>query len=200
MTTLSTLDKPLPTSAKIFFQLQLPGVPWYVYHDRFDAYIVHSETNVSVVVFDLSLDPATKQNLIIGGTKIPLPGTNGPINTEWTRLDRLRGWHHSPGHIKDFVCVVGQRHPSINYRSVVADVQYKIQTLPAGSHHFQVRVTSLIGEGQIDGNTEDGRNQVPQGQGVFELTIKRTHDGGDGWNLIGTQGIEVQDSAITVDW
>jgi len=196
----STPVRHLPESARIFFQLQLLGVPWYVYHDRFDQYIVHSETNLSIAVFDLSLDTATKQNLIIGGAKIPLPGTNEQTNSEWTTLDGIRGWHHSSGVIGNFVHIVGQRHPSTNYRTIVADGHYKIQAIPAGSYRVQVRVTSLIGEGQIDCNTENGRNPVPQGQGTFDFTIKRADDGGDGWDLIGAQGVDVQDGITAVDW
>jgi hypothetical protein len=198
MATPSTLARPLPTSAKIFFQLQLP-VPWYIYHDRFDTYIEHSETTVSVVVFDLSLDPTTKKKLIVGAAKIPLPETDEQTDTEWINLYRIHGWHRSPGPIKDFVYVTGQRHPSTNYRSIIAGGQYKVQSLPEGSRHVQIKLKSLIGKGHVDNNTVEGQNQVPEGQGLFEFTVKKADDG-NGWNLVGISRIEIQDDVLAVDW
>lgn len=208
----ASTPRPLPSSAKkrIFLQVQLPGVPWYIYHDRFDAYLAHEQKpNLSVAVFDLSINPEN-QHLLLGAARIPLlslPSVGATATaTEWTKLDGLRGWHHSVGPIKDFVYVVGERHPSTNYRSVRVDGQYKLEEAGAGieaGYLVTVRLRSLIGENESDGNTEEGRNTVPPGRGEFRITLKKTGDGdGDkaGWEIVGTEGIELQEGETVVNW
>lgn len=194
----TNLPRVLPTSAKIFFQLELPGVPGYVYHDRFDIYLARNDTKLSVVAFDLWVD-ADNQYILLGAARIPFPGSNDKglsAGVEWTKLNGLRGWHYFPATISHFVKNVGKMHPSIMYRGVLVDGEYKIEAGQDG-YQVKVKVISLIGEKRVDGNTEDSRNKVPGGGGVFQITLKKD---GEAWHVVQTEGVVMQEGETETNW
>ena len=78
-----------------------------------------------------------------------------------------------------------------------------------------VRLKSLVGEGKVDGNTADrGWDEVPSGKGEFWFVLRRgvvgggedggDEDGGDGkvvgWEIVETEGVEMQEGETFVDW
>lgn len=188
----------IPASAKIFIQVELPNVPGYVYHDRFDAYLVRNDTKLSMVTFDLSTD-AGNENILFGAATLSLP-LQPPENkeddsaAEWTKLNGLRGWHYNPASIGDFVRNVGRTHPSIMYRSVLVDGEYKIEAVGGDAYRVHVKVISLIGEKEMDGKTKD---TVPGGGAVFQITFKR--DSG-AWYAVQTEGIVMQEGEAKTVW
>jgi len=199
-------------SSKLFFQLDLPGIPWYIYHDRFDRYQSGADLGLSGVTgttsavnFDLSFDPAGNRRLLLGsgGVRIHLPPAGSETKLDWMTLDRLSGWHRSPGPIGDFVECAGKNHPSDNYRSVFVDGEYKVEPAvgtEGGGWVIMVKVNSLIGEGEMDENTEKhGRNWVKGDYVEFQITVRRATRG-FGWDVVGVEGVEVQEGVTEVVW
>jgi hypothetical protein len=191
-----TNPRVLPTTAaKIFFQLELPDVPGYVYHDRFDAYLARNDSKLSMLTFDLSTG-AKNGHVLLGAAEIPFPLLENKelgVGAQWTKLNGLRGWHYNPASIEAFVTNVGKMHPSIMYRSVLVDGEYKIETGRDG-YRVNVKVISLAGEKAMDDQTE---NKVPGGGRTFQVTFRKA---GEAWHVVQTEGIMLQEGESETNW
>jgi hypothetical protein len=205
MATSNFTPMPLSSSRTVYLQLDLAGVPWYVYHDRFDAYVRRANTDsclvLSLAVPDTADDPSVNGVLTLGGASITLAPRPDKEAAAWTKLEGLHGWQHSPGPLDKFVYYAAQAHPSTYYRSVVLpEAEYAIETTPRGEFEVSVRVRVLIGEGERDGTSEqNGRDYVTGGQGVFRLVVARPS--GDeksrGWSVVDVEGQGVQVQAAS---
>ncbi|KAK3346998.1 hypothetical protein B0T25DRAFT_292502 [Lasiosphaeria hispida] len=193
---------PLQASGRVYLQLKMPGVPWYIYNDHFDGYTPNKQSDISALVIDLVANPSNG-GILLGSANVFLVspeegGSGGVPRTEkaaeaaWTRFEGLRGWHRSPGAIESFIHYATQAPPSMYFRTVVLDSEYLLQVSGTTRYQLSVKINSLIGASVRDTNTEYGRNRVLDGQGVFQLVLAKTEEEPAEWSIVGAEGVEVR--------
>ncbi|KAK0652801.1 hypothetical protein B0T16DRAFT_490593 [Cercophora newfieldiana] len=196
---------------KLFLQLDLPGIPPYIFNDRSNSYCPPSSLGLppsdppspSVFTFDLTHDPSGNRRLLLGSASLLLPpkGWSDPI--PWTKLTGLTGWHRTSGPISGFCEYVSKWHPSRNYRGVYVEGEYSIaagEGEDEGAWVVKVRVESLVGKEAGDCNDErQGRDWIEGGKKEFEV-VARKGEGGNVWDIVGAEGVEVQEGYTGVDW
>ena len=63
---------PLQPSTPTYFQLDLPGVPWYIFNDHMNSYVPDRAQDAleSCLVLDISLATDKPMTVIIGGIEV----------------------------------------------------------------------------------------------------------------------------------
>jgi hypothetical protein len=188
---------PLDASTRLYLQLTLPGVPWYIYNDHADGYYRCDKADASALAFDLALDQSTG-GILLGGADITLtrttaPGESAPENQEWKDLEGARGWHHSLDDIDSFVAYASRVDPAEYFRTVKLQAQYAVHETEGDGYELKVKVRSIIGAGTRDLNTEYGRDQVPEDKGLFRLVLGRKNgaeEEEEGWMVSAMEGVD----------
>ncbi|KAM7212302.1 hypothetical protein V8F06_012301 [Rhypophila decipiens] len=184
-----------------YFQVHLPGLPWYYFHEYMRSYISNRNATESAVIFDLAFEP-NGGTLTLGGAEIDHAATD-----QWTEFPGpgLKGYHNMGSPISTFTYHIGgvNRLPG---RRVFVDASYKVAAAAtagtSGSDRLDVtvkiRCLNGVGEADFEGDYSQDYTMADDGSTRAERTFRIVLEGTaqNEWTVIDAEGVEFQDQEV----
>ncbi|KAK4208204.1 hypothetical protein QBC37DRAFT_432328 [Rhypophila decipiens] len=184
-----------------YFQVHLPGVPWYYFHEYMRSYMSNRNAKESAVIFDLAFEP-NGGTLTLGGAEIDRAATD-----QWAEFPGPgpRGYHNMATPISNFTYHIGgvNRLPG---RRVFAAASYKVTpAATAGASGpdrldvtVKIRCLNGAGEADFEGDYSQDYTMADDGSTRAERTFRIVLEGTaqNEWTVVDAEGVEFQDQEV----